>query len=196
MTTAISVALALASAFSSPEPVQPVCEIDEEETLALDFEAFDQTDETGWRPLYRAGCYAKAADLLREWHDDAPPMILFHEAQMRGYAGQDEAALDLFARTYRSEGSMGSVAWNLYVDGNIAFLRRNRAGIEAAIAALSAIPKPPGWDQAVGVNGEPLAMPWPLNLNVLQAMHRCWEEPYEIAAHCHLPEWQKPDLGD
>lgn len=183
----------------APDTARPECIGNREEILSLDFAAFDQREDSGWRPLYRAGCYVEAAELLQEWrrrNDNARRIIPFHEAQMWAYAGLTSRAEELFAQTYRVDGSVSAVTWNLYVDGNLAFLRRDRAGLEAASAALANIPKPAGWDRAVGVDGKPISLPWPINLNVLEAMLRCWEETYEVAAHCHIPEWQKPDKAN
>ena len=192
----LNLSLSLLLSFAVPDARQTACDHEREEVLALDFVAFDQTEGSGWRPLYRAGCYAQAAQLLRDWrerNESAPNIILFHEAQMWAYAGNSASARELFAQTYRDDGSVGAVTWNLYVDGNLAFLQRDRAGLEAAAAALESVPKPSSWDKAVDAHGQPIALPWPLNLNVLEAMLRCWDATYEIAAHCHISGWQRPD---
>ncbi|GMN02591.1 hypothetical protein [Erythrobacter sp. MTPC3] len=174
----------------------PPCAHNAEALLALDFAAFDQTEGSGWRPLYKAGCYVEAAELLREYRkrrsDEIDGIIPFHEAQMWAYAGETEQALPLFEQSFRTDGAFSAVAWNLYVHGNIAFLRRNRSGLDGAAAALAALPKPAGWDNAVGVDGKRFSLPWPMNLNVLEAMQRCWDETHEVAAHCHLADWRKP----
>ena len=189
--------IAATAALATASPIEQPCSHDKEELLALDFAAFDQTEGSGWRPLYEAGCYVEVAELLREWRtrQDVNPngIISFHEAQMWAYAGRTEAALELFEKAHRSSGSVYTVAWNLYVDSNIAFLRRDRDGLEGAAAALAAIPKPAGWDSAIGVDGKPATLPWPLNLNVVLAMLRCWDETYEVAAHCHIDGWQRPN---
>lgn len=197
MTFLLALLMIAAPAASDTSP--PECRHDREEILALEFAAFDQAEDSGWRPLYRAGCYVEAAELLREWrrrNGNAQAIIPFHEAQMWAYAGHTARAEQLFAQTYRADGSVSAVTWNLYVDGNLAFLRRHRRGLEAAAAALANVPKPAGWDRAVGVDGKPISLPWPINLNVLEAMLRCWEETYEVAAHCHVPDWRQPDPAD
>lgn len=199
MTGALLLGLLVLAAQGAGAPPDEPCTHDREALLALDFAAFDQTESSGWRPLYRAGCYVEVALLLREYRlradGDVPSIIPFHEAQMWAYAGETDQALPLFAQAHRTDGSLSAVAWNLYVDGNIAFLRRDRAGLEAAASALAAVPKPPGWDSAVGVDGNPVSLPWPLNLNVLEAMLRCWDETYEVAAHGHIEDWRPPRPG-
>lgn len=190
-------ALTLIVTSTAPALARPECRYDIEEMAALDFAAFDQTENSGWRPLYSAGCYVEAAQVLREWRrrngDGRATIIPFHEAQMWAFAGRVEEAQRLFERIYRADGSVSAIAWNLYVDGNLAFLRRDRADLAAAAATLAQVPKPEGWDRAVGVNGERVELPWPINLNVLEAMLRCWSETYEVAAHCHIPGWSRPN---
>ena len=143
---------ALALTMSAPSvasaSIRSDCVHDREAILALEFKAFDQTEGSGWRPLYHNGCYVEVAELLREWRarngDATPPVISFHEAQMWGYAGRYDLAESLFAQAFRANGSASAVTFNLYVGGNLAFLRRDRAGLEAAVAALAEVPKPAG----------------------------------------------------
>jgi hypothetical protein len=166
--------------------------------LALEFVAFDQTEGSGWRPLYDAQCYIEAAELLREWQarhsgefDLSNPrersiveFLPWHEAQMWASGGRNDLALPLFERTHKQGEDSSTVAWNLYVDGTLAFLRRNRPALEAATAQLAEVPQPPGWDNAVGADGKPISVPWPQNLDVLQGLLRCWDQPYAVAYLC------------
>jgi hypothetical protein len=180
------------------EPSRPECAYDREATLALDFVAFDQTEGSGWRPLSEAHCYIEAAELLRDWQarhrgdfDPANPrdrfllgFLRWHEAQHWADAGRTDVALPLFESTHREGEGSSEVAWNFYVDGTLAFLRRNLPALEAAIMGLAAVPPPPNWDKAVGADGRPISMPWPQNLDVLQGLLRCWEQPYAVAYVC------------
>jgi hypothetical protein len=185
-------------AAAASEPARPECAYDREATLALDFVAFDQTEGKGWRPLYDAECFIDAAELLRDWQarhrgdfDRTEPRdrfmlgsLVWHEAQNWADGGRTDVALPLFENAYRTGEGSAEVAWNLYVDGTLAFLRRNRGALEAAIAELAVLPQPPGWDKARGADGQPISMPWPQNLDVLQGLLRCWEEPYVVAYVC------------
>lgn len=178
--------LAAAAAVAS-EPAQPECAYDREEVLALDFVAFDQTEGKGWRPLHDAQCFKEAAELLRDWrakHGDVNSILPWHEAQMWAFGGRTDLALPMFESTHRNGEGTYVVTWNLYVDGTLAFLRRNRPALEAAIAELAAIPRPANWDKAVGADGQPISVPWPQNLDVLQGLLRCWEQPYAVAYVC------------
>ncbi|MGB3796676.1 MAG: hypothetical protein WA957_10295 [Alteraurantiacibacter sp.] len=183
------------------QPAQSECSYDREEELSRDVVSFDQTEGRGWRPLYDAGCYIEAAELLRDWQlehgedfDLANPrdrslarILVWHEAQMWAFGERTELAVPIFEETYSEEESAG--AWNLYVDGTLAFLSRDKLGLETAIKKLAAIPKPPGWDSAVGADGQPISLPWPQNLDVLQALSRCWDQAYSVAYVCrNIPE--------
>jgi hypothetical protein len=196
MLIASVIILAVTAPFGPAMPERPECAHDKHALLALDFQAFDQTEGAGWRPLYTAGCYIEVAQLLREWRarhgENTQPIIPFHEAQMWAYAGHYEMALPLFEQAYRSERTSHAIAWNAYVDGTLAFIRRDLASLEAAVATLEAIPQPDGWDRAVLADGTPANIPWPQNLGVMQGMLHCWEETYEVAFHCGDPDWKRP----
>lgn len=190
--------LASATAIAAEEPARPKCVHDKEAILALEFVAFDQTEGSGWRPLYDAGCYEEAAELVRAWaarHANIQSIIPFHEAQLWGYAGRSDIAIRLFERIYQEMAAVQSDPWKLYTEGNLAFLQRDKARLEAATAKLAALPRPTDWDtrRAVMADGRPApSRPWPPNLNIMQAMLRCWDQTYEVAAHCHIPGWRQP----
>ena len=191
-------ALLTSLAAAASAPAQDECAYDREALLAQDFVTFDQTEGAGWRPLYDAGCYLEAAEILRNWrasHDgDLSPdipreraflrILAWHEAQMWAFGESNDIALPIFeSGDVVNEGNSGA-AWNLYVRGTIAFLRRDRGELETAIADLAAIPRPSGWDNLVGADGQPVSQPWPLNLDVLEGLLRCWDESYAAAYIC------------
>ncbi|MCH2486658.1 MAG: hypothetical protein MK010_02805 [Erythrobacter sp.] len=197
--------IASAPIASAPgEPITAECTFEREAVLATDFVPFDQTEGEGWRPLYDAGCYIEAANILRDWQarnlsqlsPDSPRerhfrrTLAWHEAQMWAFGGRNDVALPIFERTYGGSENASDIAHNRYVDGTIAFLKRDRDGLDTAIAALAATPKPSGWNKAVGADGAPIYMTWPLNLDVLQGLRRCWDEPYKTAYLCR--EIRKP----
>lgn len=192
------IAILTAIAAAASEPVRPECGYDSELELSRDAVAFDQTEGQGWRPLYHAKCFVEAAELLREWQSQhgaeldlndprersLSHALVWHEAQMWAFAQRNEIALPMFGKTYREAKGRSGEAWNFYVDGTLAFLRRDKPALEAAIAGLSTIPVPPGWDNAVGMDGRPISLPWPQNLDVLQGLLRCWTQPYSVAYVC------------
>ncbi|MGB3469504.1 MAG: hypothetical protein WBA51_01620 [Erythrobacter sp.] len=178
-----SLLLAAALPASPPEAPTPDCSYDLEAMLELDRDAFDQDMDGGWRVLYDRGCYAEAAELIREWrHEkrDHEQMLYTHEGQMRGYAGQTQRAIALLRLNYKPMDQDAGFGWNFYMDGTIAFLERDREGLATAIERLKTIPKPS--TQAVYADGSPANIRWPPNLHVLKGLERCWDKSFAEAS--------------
>ena len=166
-------------------PPSPPCLHDKAAMLALDERAFDQNMTGGWRALSNVGCEAAAADAIRDWRAAHPQssstfLLNWHEGQMRANAGQTAEAIALFETSRKSIEQDAGFGWNLYVDGTIAFLKRDAAAFEAARAKLAALPRPAKFNP-IGPDGKPLVIRWPLNLNVLEGFQRCWGQPYKQA---------------
>lgn len=182
----LTFALALALQATVPAPSPQSCAYDRAAMLALDSDAFDRDVGGGWRKLSDVGCDAAAADLIHDWrvaHKLEDGVLYWHEGQMRANAGQTTQAVALFELARKPPERDAKFGWNLYVDGSVAFLRRDRAALEAAHTKLAALPKPAGFDP-VGPDGKPIAIQWPLNLNVLDGFRRCWDRPYKQAYSC------------
>jgi hypothetical protein len=170
------------------------CGYDRAAMLALDSERFDQDMAGGWRAVEMAGCEGEAADLIRDWraaHRSEDPILFWHEGQLRATIGQSEAAVALFERARKPQAPDES--WAAYVDGSIAFLRDDRAGLEVARGRLAALPPPANFNPVItgpdgkpilGSDGKPLLRHWPPNLKVLDRLRRCWGQPYKIAYIC------------
>ena len=176
--SAVALLLALASANAPHER----CAVDRLAMLALDQRRFDQDIAGGWRPLADLGCDLAAADLIAAWravHASAHPDLFWHEGQMRANAGQTDAAIALFERA-RHPAATDAIGWNLYVDGTIAFLRRDRTGLLAARDRLARLPAPKDWHPN-DPDGKPVRIAWPLNLNVLDGFLQCWDASYRDA---------------
>ncbi|MEA5444420.1 hypothetical protein VCB98_01130 [Gammaproteobacteria bacterium AB-CW1] len=174
----LSTLLLLLSALSAPS-----CDYDHDAMMALDQNAFDQDMEGGWRTLHRAGCTEEAADLIRDYrrhHDNDAPILLFHEGQMRAQAGQTEKAIPLIEQTYRNDEDRGG--WNFYVDGTIAFLEGDRKALKAARERLADVPEPEEF-APVDTLGNPVDMPWPPNLPMLDRLIDCFDSDYAEAYH-------------
>ena len=187
-------ALLLQSAFPAAAgmPAKAVdCRYDRAAMLRLDLTKFDQDMTGGWRALADRGCDAQAADLIRDWRTANPvepqhaSTLLWHEGQLRANAGQTTAAIALFEQS-RKPPERDVFGWNLYVDGSIAFLRRDRSALDTARNRLVVLPKPEGLT-VLGPDGKPSTVRWPRNLNVLDALQRCWGQPYRIAYACPPP---------
>jgi len=165
-------------------PAPGACTFDRAAMLALGEDAFDQDMTGGWRKLDNAGCHREAADLIRDWREAHPDaarqnVSFWHEGQLRAIAGQTERAAALFDRSRKlpADDAMG---WNHYVDGSIAFLRGDRRSFDAARARLAALPRPADFDPR-GPDGKSLVIAWPMNLNVLDGLRRCWGKSYDEA---------------
>ena len=173
-------AFLLAAAVTAAPPVNP-CAYDRDGLLALDQNAFDQDLKGGWRVLAEnPHCYVAAADLIRDYreaHHSTDFILFWHEGQMRADAGQSEAAIGLFEKSRKAKDLIG---WNFYVDGTVAFLRHDRAQLQAARDKLAALPKPADWPPT-GPDGKPFNFKWPLNLNVLDGFLACFNRSYKEA---------------
>ena len=172
------------------------CTYDLAAMLALDESAFDQDlsgNGGGWRMLTnQAGCELAAADLIaayRAAHPGVGPMLSWHEGQLRAFAGQYDRAIPLLkgSRTPAVEDRFG---WNSYVDATVAFLKNDRAALEAARKLLSDVPYPGGADTplvegylvipAHGAQPE-MRIRWPPNLDVVDGLIACFKKPYSEA---------------
>ena len=178
--------LALLAAQAAPSSP---CQYDRARLLALDQNAFDQDMTGGWRKLEEDGCEAEAADLVRDWriaHNARDSILFWHEGQLRADLGQTEKAIALFRQSYKSVKQDHGMGWNFYVDGTIAFLRRDHAAFDAAKTKLAALPRPANFTFE-GPDGKPVPVKWPLNMNVLEGLSRCWDKSYKIAYACATP---------
>lgn len=105
----------------------------------------------------------------------------FHEAQLRAEIEQYDLALRLLPQTKHDDSSIG---WNHYVDGTIAFLEKDKVGLEKAIEQLTAVPKPESFNP-IDADGNPIDVPWPPNLNVFERFKECFNASYlEAYAGC------------
>lgn len=181
--------LAMIAAQAAP---QSDCRYDKPAMMALDERAFDQAMTGGWRTLAAAGCDAQAADLIAEWRTNHPAnprtagLLQWHEGQLRANAGQTARAIALFEAARKPVEADAGFGWNLYVDGSVAFLRRDLAGLDTARGKLAALPRPTGYTP-VGPDGKPRAFGWPMNLNILDGFVACWNRSYKEAYGCAKP---------
>ncbi|GMN03182.1 hypothetical protein [Erythrobacter sp. MTPC3] len=174
-----------AEAAAAPGPAaRPDCSYDLDAMLALDRNAFDQDiPDGGWRALSKDGCHSEAAELIRIWRHakrDHNSILYWHEGQMRAFAGQTKEAIALFSRTYTAPEDDADFGWNHYVSGTIAFLRKDREHLQAAIGRLKTIPEPEN-NSFTRPDGTTVQMSWSPNLNVLEGFEKCWEKSYAEA---------------
>jgi hypothetical protein len=158
------------------------CYADRAALLALDQKAFDQDLTGGWRAVAaKPGCELAAADLVRDYRarrGSKDAILFWHEGQLRATAGQSAAAISLFEQSRHPQPD--AVGWNLYVDATIAFLRHDRKRLLSAREMLAHLPRPPSFNPS-GPDGRPLAISWPMNLNVVDGFLACFGKSYEQA---------------
>ena len=192
------VAIALLPSYSAAQPhpqgpASPACSHDRARLLALDERSFDQDFSGGWRALADKGeeCELVAADLLRDYrqlHKNDSTMLLWHEGQVRAFAGQYAQAIELM-RGSRGAGEEDKGGWKAYVDATVAFLSRDEAALETARQRLAALAPPSGEklvikDGYFEVNtpdGQSLKMRWPPNIDVVEGLQNCFDQPYKTA---------------
>lgn len=156
----------------------------ETDYLAMDFMAFDQTMNEGWRAVAnKKHCRAEAADLIHRYatqkdgiSDGMLSTLRWHEGQMRAEAGQNKRAVALFEQTYKpvEEDRMG---WNYYVAATIAFLEQDKAALLKNREKLAALEKPADMEFK-DADGNPVDIPWPPNLHVVDRFIACFGNSY------------------
>ncbi|RNF31920.1 hypothetical protein NM04_04615 [Massilia aurea] len=191
-------AIALLPLYSAAQPqlqgtASVACAHDRARLLALDEHSFDQDFSGGWRAIADKGeeCELVAADLLRDYrqlHKNDSTMLLWHEGQMRAFAGQYAQAIELMRRS-RGPGDEDKGGWKAYVDATVAFLDRDQAALETARRRLAALAPPPGeklvikdgYFEVKTPDGQTLSMRWPPNIDVVEGLQNCFDQPYKIA---------------
>jgi len=197
LATAVAVCAILATAAPAAAEA-PDCPHDREALLALDVVAFDHTLNAGWRPLADvAGCEGVAADLIAEYrkrHEarlrpDQRLGLAWHEAQLRAATGDYARAIPLFEAALPAR-ERNEDRW-FYGQATLAFLRGDRARLEAVRAEYARLPKPDWFDKEAerikAQEGADLA--WPMNLHIVDGLIRCFGRPYrEAYAGCRAAD--------
>jgi hypothetical protein len=177
---------------ASPARATDPCEHDLKALLALDEAAFDQDlNGGGWRRLENIpGCERIAAKVIsayRQHHRSTSTTLAWHEGQMLAFAGDYVLAAPAL-RAARRKASDDHIGWNHYVDATLAFLAKDREGLLAARARLATTTPTGGMTVKDGMvefpaqPGRPLIrMRWPLNLEVVDGLIRCFEKTYAEA---------------
>jgi len=111
-----------------------------DEALQLDYQAFDQTQDSGFRWLAGKGCTSQAADLIEayiEVNGSTQRSLIWHVAQLRGESGNTSAALQAARSSLDSEESSDApFRWNAHVHAYIAFLEQDRQAFDQNLEEL------------------------------------------------------------
>ena len=132
---------------TDPGPTLPAISPDDP-LLSLDFEEFDQTPNQGWRILAQGGQYLEAAQLIDAYIIQHPALdsnrqrvLVFHAGQMYAFGNEYVIARDRFRLAINpNESRDDPIRWNAYVNGTIAFLEGNKAGVVFARSQIRAGP--------------------------------------------------------
>ena len=143
--------------------------------LALAFEAFDQDDHQGWRPLADAGCEAQAATLITAYaakQAHPHPVLAWHRAQMLAEAGRTSDAIEAARATLHPAGSddASGFDWNDYANATIAFLQGDKPALQQSRDLLAA-----------AVRKSEFNLP---NLRSADRLLRCFGQSYKRAYEC------------
>ena len=143
--------------------------------LSLAYDAFDQDDHQGWRPLGDAGCEAEAAALIAAYaakQAHPHPVLAWHRAQMLAKAGRTGDAIDAARATLRPPHADDSSGfdWNDYANATIAFLQGDRPALQKSRDLLAAAAQKSEFNQP--------------NLRSADRLLRCFGQPYKIAYEC------------
>lgn len=101
--------------------------------MSLDFEAFDQDMNGGWRTYGNQLEFELAAGLIEEYMTLHPEIeegqlsvMKWHTGQMYALADKNEKAIPFMEASKKEEDVM---SWNTYVDATIAFLKKDKDGL-------------------------------------------------------------------
>jgi hypothetical protein len=157
------------------EPACTLTAADKAANAQLTYDDFDQkgTLPSSWRALSNARCDLLAAEAAEDYmlHREGLTQglrlnLLFHEGQSLAMAGEERTAAKLVAAAKDLEQKPDDpFDWNTYVEGSWAFLVKDRARLDAAVARLSA------------AKGEGNAM----NARVLRGLAKCFARSYKEA---------------
>lgn len=115
--------------------------------MALDFEAFDQDMQGGWRHYGNQMQFGTAASLIKtylEYHpeidENKAEVMRWHAGQMYAMAGENELAIPLLESSRKKEDFM---RWNEYLDATVAFLKKDRKAFDENIKAVASFANNP-----------------------------------------------------
>lgn len=130
-TTFLGCLLLAAPATLATEPECESLDAVADQLMGLDYDAFDQDLQGGWRPFPDEGCVVGTAKLIDRYHerheDELQPyqarILRWHAGQLYGLADDVEKARRRFKASYNpEEPEQPDFPWNDYVSASIAFL--------------------------------------------------------------------------
>lgn len=178
--TGLAAAACLAGAAEAQEAG---CAYDPADFAAQNYETFN-TGADGWQALAVADCYIEAADAISGWHRaNAASLtgaqlrtLTWNAGLMRAAGGDYQTAIFLFRQTFPERGE--DAPQHYYTHAVIAFLERDRGGLERIRDAMASMPEPEG--------GVPEGADWPPNLQSVDNLLTCFDSPFgwAIVGYC------------
>jgi hypothetical protein len=172
-------------ATEAQSPNSATCEAaleQQQNSLTLNVEEFDQTPRQGWRLLgEEMECYQEAAELIvsylnvnsTKFQGNQDTILQFHAGQMYAFADDYEAAMPWFKRSFDQPDNLPPefqpyiTAWNAYVNATIAFLNKDKVALESYRAEV-----------AKGPNGPDGKV---MNLDIVDRLIDNFDKPYRNA---------------
>ena len=173
------------------------CGVDEDEfyrLMALDYRAFDQDFTGGWRLIDdQEDCKQTAINMLDSYtarheyeYKQQRSTLIWHTGQVLASTGQYEDAIHYFKQTYNTEANHAE--WNLYVDGTIAFLNKDKPRLIMLRDKLAVMPvseKLKAARRKFLKDNPNVTMPDDFvdahqNLSVMNDFITCFDKPYNI----------------
>lgn len=179
MTRSFVAGLFAAALFTSAAMAQePGCAGDTEAFGAQDYETFNASP-AGWQSLAYEDCFIEAAEAISTWHRaNAGTLersqlraLTWNAGLMRAAGGDYQSALFLFRQTFPEPGE--NPAEHYYTYAVIAFLERDRDGLQRIRDAMASMPAPAGG----AAEGED----WPPNLSSVDRLLACYESSFAEA---------------
>jgi len=142
--------------------------------MSLPYVEFDGAPAPhGWRTLNSAGCTDAAIALLNAYAESNAARLLpedaleiwFHIGQALAFAGRDQAAIPYMEKADRAD---APEEWRAFVAAHLAFLRHDRAALEAARRRYAK------------------AAPNSMRLKFILGFLACPDKTYMEAAHCAM----------
>lgn len=146
---------------------------------------FNHPQSPSWRLLKSAGgCDRVAADMIETYRTQSTdPAVVdgmrVFQAEMHALAGEYDEALPLYRIERDAELDAGK---KLYFEAFIAFLERDREGLEVAFQEMDAIPEPDGFEEMADnfvLRFPDLRRPvWPSQKLAVEAFINCFDKTY------------------
>jgi hypothetical protein len=80
------------------------------------------------------------------------------------------------------------LGWNIYIDAHFAFIDGDLKRLKYLRKKLIKVPMPENM-KAIDSEGNPINIPWPLNIHIMNALIRCHDKSYTIA-------YRSPECAD